>query len=134
MITEKGQLPIGIERDGKFHRDFVLRPALVKDTIEVVDEHDAAKLKNSAFFGVCLTAKQIVRVGDITPVTTDMALEMLDIDLDEIGAAKERLASRLASFHSVKTGGDRAGGADSPGADQAAPQAHPDVAQNENPV
>jgi hypothetical protein len=100
MITEKGILPVGIEKDGKVHREFEVRPALVKDSIEVGDEHAHSALKNQFFVGVCLTAKQIVRIGDISPVPVELLVEMYDLDLGAITAAKDRLAKRLIRFRS----------------------------------
>jgi hypothetical protein len=99
MISEKGILPVGIEKDGVWHREFEIRPALVKDTIEVSGEQDVEKLGNKWFAGMCLTAKQIVRIGSISPILAADVMEMLDTDLDEINAAKERLAARLCTFH-----------------------------------
>jgi hypothetical protein len=87
MITEKGTLPIGIEKDGKWHRDFEIRPALVKDTVEVADEQEPKKLDNPSYYGICLTAKQIIRIGDISPVPVDLVMEMYDDDIGEISAA-----------------------------------------------
>jgi phage FluMu protein gp41 len=105
MITEKGTLPIGIEKDGKWHRDFEIRPALVKDTVEVADEQEPKKLDNPSYYGICLTAKQIVRIGDISPVPVEVVMEMYDDDIGEISAAKARLAIRLRSFRAESEGG-----------------------------
>jgi hypothetical protein len=99
MLTEKGILPVGIERDGKFHREFEIRPALVRDAIEISKENDALQLLNRAFVGVALTAKELIRIGDISPVLPADLLNALDIDLEEISSAKERLEKRLRSFH-----------------------------------
>jgi len=99
VITEKGTLPIGIERDGKYHREFEIRPALVRDTVEVAGEQEPRKIENASFYGLALTAKQIVRIGEISPVSADMLMEMLDEDFGEIARAKGRLAARLKSFH-----------------------------------
>ena len=98
MLTEKGILPVGIEKDGVWHREFEIRPGLVKDTIEVGDEHGQAELRNQYFVGICLTAKQLVRIGEICPVTADVVAGMYDVDLAEISTAKQRLAMRLAQF------------------------------------
>ena len=37
MLTEKGTLPIGVEFDGKIHKDFEIRPQLQRDTIDLFD-------------------------------------------------------------------------------------------------
>jgi hypothetical protein len=92
-------LPVGIEKDGKWHREFEIRPALVKDTIEVADEQEPKKLENASYYSICLTAKEIVRIGDIIPVNAELVMGMLDEDFGEIVKAKARLATRLRSFH-----------------------------------
>ncbi|MFZ0932302.1 MAG: hypothetical protein WAN11_27130 [Syntrophobacteraceae bacterium] len=98
-ITEKGTLPVGIERDGKFHREFEIRPALVGDSIEVADEHEPKKLTNRWYANICLAAKQIIRIGDISPVPFEEVVKMLDLDMEQVYAAQERLATRLSRFH-----------------------------------
>jgi hypothetical protein len=99
LLTQKGILPFGIIKDGKRHRDFELRPRLVKDTLEAAREHGMESLKDDIFFSLCLTAKQLLRIGAIAPVTVDMLLEMTDTDMGAIIKAKDDLASRLESFH-----------------------------------
>ncbi|MFZ0946145.1 MAG: hypothetical protein WB930_13830 [Syntrophobacteraceae bacterium] len=97
-ITEKGTLPFGILQDGVRHRDFEIRPRLVKDTLEVAREQGMESLKDDIFFSLCLTAKQILYIGDIAPVSVDVLLEMLDKDMGTIITVKDTLASRLESF------------------------------------
>lgn len=98
MITEKGTLPIGFEKDGQVHVDFELRPQLVGDAIDVCDEQPDSATDNSAFFGACLLAKQIVRIGEISPVTVEDLRKMYEEDGRELRAASGRLAGRLKSF------------------------------------
>ncbi|MGO9018749.1 MAG: hypothetical protein ACLQVJ_10420 [Syntrophobacteraceae bacterium] len=107
-ITEKGVLPVGIERDGKFHREFEIRPALVGDSIEVADEHEPKKLTNRWYANICLAAKQIIRIGDISPVPFKDVVKMLDVDMEQIYAAQERLAMRLSRFHDSGKDGEQA--------------------------
>jgi hypothetical protein len=136
MITEKGTLPIGIEKDGKWHRDFEIRPRLVKDTMEVAREQDMQRLEgDDIFFSLCLTAKQIIRIGDISPLPVDLLLEMYDLDIAEINIAKEKLAARLQSFHDPDAAGAQEGAlAVSGSADTADEKADPGASQGESPV
>lgn len=129
MITEKGTLTIGIERDGKWHREFEVRPALVKDTVEIADEQEPKKLENSSYYAMCITAKEIVRIGEISPVTVEMVMEMLDVDFGDISAAKARLAARLKSFHrdAEESGQERA--SDGTPEDSAKAEADPGASQ-----
>ena len=99
MVSEKGILPLGIERDGKFHREFEIRPALVRDSVELSAEQDPKRLENERFSEACKVAKQLLCVGDIKPVTLEILEDMFLVDLEEIKAAQGRLAARLQSFH-----------------------------------
>ncbi len=99
IITQKGTLPFGIEQDGVRHRDFEMRPRLVRDTMEIAREQGMQKLENDdIFFTLCHTAKQIIHIGDICPVPIETVLDMLDEDMAAILDAKEVLATRLESF------------------------------------
>jgi hypothetical protein len=104
MITQKGTLPVGLKKDGKYHRDFEIRPSLIKDSIEVADEQEPAKLKNWWFANIALTAKQIVRIGEVSPVPLEDFVGMLDVDMQAISAAQEILAVRLGTFHDADAG------------------------------
>ena len=125
MLTEKGTLPFGIEdKDGVRHREFEMRPRLVKDTVEIAREQGMQRLEgDDVFFSLCLTAKQILHIGEIQPVPVDMLLDLYDEDLAAINTTKEVLAGRLESFRvSIAGGGEEsmaviATGADTPGAE-----------------
>jgi phage FluMu protein gp41 len=101
MITEKGELVVGIEHEGKVHRAFTVRPQTVGDSVEVMEgpHADRAK-KNDSFFGVALLACQIVSIGDIPRelITPDLVMDLTEIDYRELEKAREALASRLMSF------------------------------------
>lgn len=98
MLTEKGVLPIGVEFNGKVHRDFIIRPKKVKDSVEALDDPRAGK--SDAFFGVCVMSRQVEKLGDIPKkdITADLLAEMYEEDFRALNAASERLAKRLASF------------------------------------
>ncbi|MBI5562489.1 MAG: hypothetical protein HY894_06530 [Deltaproteobacteria bacterium] len=98
MITEKGQLPIGIEFAGKCHKDYELRPQKLRDSIDALEDERARK--NDTYFAVCLLARQIVRLGGIPgdSITPELLMELYDEDAWELSQAKERLAKKLASF------------------------------------
>lgn len=98
MMTERGRLIFGVERDGQDHRDFEIRPTVVGDTLDAYSEHGTEKLGNDLFCSLCMTAKQILYIGDIRPIPVECLLKMQDEDFREISKAKERLAARLATF------------------------------------
>ena len=101
MMREKGDLIIGVEHGGKVHTSFVLRPQLVRDTIEVMGGDEAEQAaRNAHFCGACLMARQIESLGDIPKdeITTDLVLSLTDIDFEVISKARETLDKRLRSF------------------------------------
>ena len=97
-FRESGSLLIGVEVDGKLHRDFLLRPRLVRDSVTVLDENRAQS--NDAYRGVALIACQVEELGSLTreQITTDLLLSMYDADLAVIMEANSRLEGRLQSF------------------------------------
>ena len=113
IITQKGKLPFGIDLDGVPQCDFEIRPRLVKDTMEIAREQGMKKLEDDdIFFTLCLTAKQIIHIGDIQPVPVEVILEMMDEDMGAILKAKENLATRLESFRASSEGGGGQGASD----------------------
>jgi len=102
MLTEKGTLPIGVEHDGKTHKDFEIREQLVRDTVAVYDNPDQAKRAavNDAYAGVCILANQIVSLGLIPKeaITADMVLDMNQDDFKALTDATKRLEERRKSF------------------------------------
>ena len=98
MFTEKGTLPIGIEYDGKIHRDFELRPQTVADSVDAVEEDRARD--NESYLGVVVLAKQMIKLGDIPreDITTNLLLGMYDVDIAAVNEALGRLRKRLLSF------------------------------------
>lgn len=101
MITETGSLIVGIEHAGKKHTEFVLRPQVVKDSVEILEgPHASRASKNDSFFGVCLLARQITKLGDIpvAEITPELVMSMTDVDFQEISRVREVLEKSLRSF------------------------------------
>ncbi len=107
-LRESGTLPVGVEVDGVLHREFVLRPRLVRDTVEALEDPRCAD--SEAYRGVALTARQIAQLGTLPAEKIDIALvlDMLDVDLGEIMAAADRLERRLLSFRGPGAGATQA--------------------------
>lgn len=101
---EIGMLPIGIEVDGKVHRDFTLRPRLVRDSVEVMEDPRAQT--NDAYRGVALIACQVEHLGDLpaAKIDTELFLSMYDSDMATIMEAASRLEGRLTSFRGESEG------------------------------
>lgn len=101
MENEKGQFQTGVKYEGIYHKDFELRPALVRDSIEIEEEQNPERLsKNRQFKGICLLTKQITKLGDIPPekITPDMIMDLLEDDGSIIINASKALESRLYGF------------------------------------
>lgn len=98
MITHKGILPVGIEVDGVVHRDFELRPQLVRDSIEVSKKLTAEN--NDSYFGVALYAEQLMKLGTLPKafITAELLLDAFDIDMQAIMKGAETLRERLKTF------------------------------------
>lgn len=103
MLTEKGTLPIGVERNGEHHRDFEIREQLVADSIDVyemgAETVDRAE-RNPAFFGLCILSRQIVSLGGIPreEISPALLLGMTQTDFNALRAASARLEERRRSF------------------------------------
>jgi hypothetical protein len=102
MLTEKGTLPVGVEYEGKTHKDFEIREQIVADSINVFDNPaQAAKAeKNALFANLCVTANMLVSLGTIPKedITPDLLMGMLQEDLNAISLAEVRLAAQRKSF------------------------------------
>lgn len=104
MITEKGKLVFGIEYEGETHKEFEIRPQLVKDSVEISESDNPRVLESDYYAGICILAKQIIKLGTIPhdKITADLILEMAEDDCQIISAAKEALESRFRSFRDEK--------------------------------
>lgn len=111
MMTEKGTLPIGVEFEGKTHKDFELRPQLAMDSIDAVEESERAA-RNESYLGMCVLAKQVTKLGDIPKkaITPELLMGMYAADLGVLSAASGRLETRMARF-SGKDEADKKGNA-----------------------
>jgi len=108
MLTETGTLPVGVEYNGKTHKDFEIREQLVSDTIAVFDDtaRAARATKNPQYCALCITCRQIVRLGDIPAdkITPELLMTMLNDDYRAISAAEVRMAVKRETFCSEGKG------------------------------
>lgn len=98
-MNEKGTLSIGIEFEGKAHKEFELRPQLVSDSVDAIEESVRAQ-RNDSYLGLCVLAKQLVKLGDIPKekITPELLMPMYEVDLKVLMTASKRLESKLLSF------------------------------------
>jgi hypothetical protein len=103
MITQKVTLPVGIEIDGVLHRDVVLRPQKVRDSVEAMEDERAAK--NESYLGLMMQAKQIVSFGTLKTeqINADLLMELFDLDMAEMMGAARKLQERLKTFRDSGT-------------------------------
>lgn len=96
MTTSKGRLKVGLEFEGKNHVDFSIRAPKVKDSLEAIEEvGESSGLK----FMLATYARQILVLGDIPKdkITTDLLLELYDVDLAVIQKTAEEHEKKLMS-------------------------------------
>lgn len=91
---QTGLLPIGVERDGVSHREFTLRPGIMRDSVEAIEElgADAHPMRLNA----ALIARQLLQLGSLPldDITTDLVLDLCDDDWAAVEAAREVLAKK----------------------------------------
>lgn len=98
MITQKLTLPIGFDKDGVTHREIVLRPQKVRDSIEALEDERAAQ--NPSYLGLVMQAKQILSFGTLpsAELNAELLLEFYDDDLKALMEAAKQLQERLKTF------------------------------------
>jgi hypothetical protein len=102
MLTEKGTLPVGVEYEGKTHKDFEIREQIVADSINVFDNpaQGAKARENAPYANLCVTANMLLSIGTIPKedITADLLMGMLQEDLNAISLAEVGLAAQRESF------------------------------------
>lgn len=93
-LTHKGTLLLGVEFDGKTHKEFEIRLAKVSDSIDAEKETSG---KSGVEFMVAVISRQLVSLGDIPKksITTELLRDMYDDDLTILQNAKESLKKKL---------------------------------------
>jgi hypothetical protein len=97
-MNEKGTLLLGIEHEGKVHKEFELRPKFVSDSIDAIEDERAQR--NESYLGLCILSKQIVRLGDIPKekITPELLMSMYEVDMGTLTEASRRLENKQLSF------------------------------------
>ena len=103
-ITQAGVLPIGVEVDGVLHRDFTLRPALVADNIDAINEVGSS---NPVALNAAVFARQVVQLGTLTPkqISYDLLAGMHVADFDALDRAAAVLQKKLLLGGETSNGG-----------------------------
>jgi len=97
ILTQSGTLPVGVELDGVVHRDFVLRPQRVRDSVEALADTRAA---DPSFLGLAMLSSQIVQLGtlDAAKINADVLLDMYEVDMQVLMEGAAQLRERLKTF------------------------------------
>lgn len=108
MITEKGTLVIGVEYEGKTYTDFELRPQIVADSVDAIEDEKAQR--NDSYLGLIVVSRQLIKLGDIPKeqITAELLMGMQDIDMSEINDALKRLQAKQKSFRGKSAGDPQA--------------------------
>lgn len=103
MITHKGKLPVGIEIDGVAHTDFELRPQLVRDSIDGLQ--DARAAENESYLGLVMLASQIVSLGSLPKerINAELLMDAPEIDMRALMEGAAQLRERLLNFRKERT-------------------------------
>ncbi len=98
MITQKVTLPVGVELDGELHREVVLRPQKVRDSIEAMEDERAGK--NESYLGLLMQAKQIVSFGSLAAerINVDLLMDLYETDMQALMEGANKLRERLKTF------------------------------------
>lgn len=100
LISESGQLPIGVQHEGERCREYVLRPLKMRDSVEMRASDDYALVRgDDELTGLYLLGRRLTIAGVPREVMTlEFMLEMWDDDMGEVMQAEERLAAALRLF------------------------------------
>lgn len=103
-LTESDVLPIGVEVGGTLHREFTLRPALVRDNVDAVGEVGTG---NPVALSAALFARQLVKLGslDAKQITTELVLGMHVEDFNALDRAAEQLQKKVLVAARNSSGG-----------------------------
>lgn len=118
-LTQTGVLPIGVTVEGVVHREFTLKPAIVLDNIEAIDEVGS---HNPVALQAAVMARQLTQLGTLKPADINYSLlcSMDPRDFNKLDEAAGELAKKALPAPSDSDPGSASGspssGSGSPGA------------------
>lgn len=106
MQTARGELIVGVEEGGAWHRAFVMREATVGDAIAAVDDAgpDASVLR----IRVHKAARQLISLGDLPSeaITAELLLALPEEDLPPLFDAQDEVAKKPSRSRSPSAPSD----------------------------
>lgn len=102
MVTEKGILPIGVEYDNKYQKEYELRPLKVREIIEI--DENQKESDSDTYQSILVFKAMLVKLGTIpkNKITDDILLDMYETDIKELAEARERLDKKLKTLSGKK--------------------------------
>lgn len=98
-VIVKDSLPIGVEVDGVTYRDFEMRAAVLRDSVDAVDECGGDASQTLLRYAVM--ARRVKFEGlDQEKVTTDLLMNMLDRDGVALEQAADEVEKKLDALSS----------------------------------
>lgn len=96
-LTEDGTLLVGIERDGKFHKEFTLRVATLEDVESALE--DAGPDASNARVARHKWGYTMTRLGDIPPgeITADLLAELIAEEYGILQSTEAALLKKLVA-------------------------------------
>jgi hypothetical protein len=108
-LKENGTLPLGVEYAGRLHRDFELRPEMIKDVLDVEKEESCRD--SNTYTALFMLSRELVKLGDIPKeaITPELLKGMASVDFNALLEARSRLRESLGSFRETGEGQAEAG-------------------------
>lgn len=98
-LSVKGMLPIGVKIDGKTYRTFEMRAAILRDSVEAVDECGGDASQTRLRYAVM--ARRVSFEGlDQEQVTTDLLFGLFDRDGVALELAADEVEKKLDALSS----------------------------------
>jgi len=93
-----GRFLRGVEANGKLHRDFEMRPLLVRDSEKALKAMADIKSDSQVRLQCELFAQQFNRIGDLVrgQITGEMLLDLVDSDFQMLKGLDDDLQKKMA--------------------------------------
>lgn len=95
----KSTLPIGVEVDGKTYKDFEIRAAILRDSVEAVDECGGDASQTRLRYAVMARRVSFEGLGQ-EKVTTDLLMGLYDRDGVALELAADEVEKKLDALSS----------------------------------
>lgn len=102
MLTVTGTFKIGVEVEGKFHKDFELRETTIRDGINYLKKakKNGEDTEDDLVIAVYKGAEQMTKLGSLTPdqITADLLMQLNEEDFIPLIDAQDELIKKRTSL------------------------------------